>query len=73
MSAPTDYFGQAERLAQWAHVCLGCEGANLLDILHGWRDRNAVPLSNGALAVVVAHVAVGAGSQHIGHAIGRAA
>jgi hypothetical protein len=65
MSAPPDYFAQAERLAQWAHVCLGCAGADLLDILHDWRDRNAVPLSNGALAVVVAHVAVGQGEQHV--------
>jgi hypothetical protein len=69
----SDKFAQAERLAKWAHVCLGVDGLELLDILHCWRDRNDVPLSNGALAVVVAHVAAGEWAQHVGHAHGRAA
>jgi hypothetical protein len=68
-----DPFAQAERLAKWAHVSLGVEGAELLDILHSWRDKYGIALSNGALAVVVAHVTVGTGAQHIAHAHQRAA
>ena len=66
-----DPFAQAERLAKWAHVSLGAEGAELLDILHSWRDNYGIMLSNSALAVIVAHVAVGRGTQHVGHAIGE--
>jgi hypothetical protein len=68
-----DAFAQAERLAKWAHVVLGVEGVELFDILYAWRTNNDVPLSMDALSVVVAHVAVGTGAQHIANARGRAA
>lgn len=66
MTRPTDFFAQAERLAKWAHVSLGAEGRELLDILHGWRDRNDVPLSPWALAIIAAHIAPGSGENHVG-------
>jgi hypothetical protein len=68
-----DPFAQAERLARFAHSTMGTEGTTLLDLLHQWRDGYQIELSNGALAVIAAHVAVGRGSQHIGHALREAA
>jgi len=60
-------FAQAERLAHWAHLTLGVEGVPLLDVLTEWRGKYAAALSNSALAVIVAHVAVGRGLLHVGN------
>lgn len=56
MTRPTDFFAQAERLASWARVALGLEGHALQDLVQDWRSKNAVPLSDLAIAVLVNHV-----------------
>lgn len=56
MTAEHEVFAAAERLAHYARGTFGDSPMRVLDVLAGWRDRNDMPLSDGALALVVAHV-----------------
>lgn len=54
--ASTDYFAQAERLANWACVSLGADRPTLLQILGDWCERYQVPLSAAACESIITHV-----------------
>lgn len=56
MSRPTDYFAQAERLANWACVALGADRRALEAILAEWCDKYNVPLSETVCCSIATHV-----------------
>jgi hypothetical protein len=50
-------FAAAERLAHWFAATISNDAAAILEALTEWRDKYRAPLSDGALAMVTAHVA----------------
>lgn len=56
MSRPTDFFAQAERLANWACVALGADHRALVEILTDWSLKYNVPLSAAVCESIATHV-----------------
>ncbi|MEQ1693804.1 MAG: hypothetical protein ABMA00_21120 [Gemmatimonas sp.] len=56
MSADRHVLAQAERLALFSVGTLRAAPATVLEIVTEWRDKYSVPLSDGACALIVAHV-----------------
>lgn len=58
MSLDRHVFAQAERLAYFARDTFHAPASTILQVLCGWRDTYDVGLSDGALALITAHVCV---------------